>query len=148
MRFGGTLSLACFIYSLASGLLGGLSFVPLLQQALGVLLVFFVFGRLVGEIGEVVASEDIAGTAATLEKEIQKIERETEIVCGVRKQQEEGRYVSIQDVRPGHVLASEVRDVTNQIVLPADHTLSEDDVVGMIGQGVRRVKIIPQRTTA
>ena len=52
MRFGGTLSLACFVYTLATGMLGGTEFVPLLHQALGVLLVFFVFGRIIGEIGE------------------------------------------------------------------------------------------------
>lgn len=148
MRFGGTLSLACFLYTLTSGMLQGTAFVPLLQQSLGVLLVFFVFGRAIGEIGEKVATEEIALTAATLQKEIQEIEQETEILCGVRKPQGTGRFVSIQDVRPGHVLASEVRDPTNQVILPTDHTLSEDDLVGLIGLGIRRVKILPRRTTA
>ena len=147
MRFGGSLSLACFTYTLLVGILGGTAFVPLLQQALGVLLVFFVFGRTIGEIGERVATGDVAAISASLGKEIKEIERETEILCGIRKPQDDGKYLAIRDVRPGQVLAAEVRDITNQILLPIDHTLDEDDVIGLIGQGVRRIKVRRPQTT-
>ena len=142
MRFGGILALLCFSYVVLTGLVQGTGFVPLLQHALAALGSFFVFGSVVGQLGETVTVEDLSRNDFKIQKELLKIQRETEELSGISRNQVKVQSVETANLEPDSMLAEEVVDtMSGQVLFPIGATITEDAIGRLVAAGIRRVKI-------
>ncbi len=141
MRFGGILALASFAYVILSGLVQGTTFSPLLQQGLVVLVVFYVFGTIVGQIGEAVAVEEIDRVEAAVEADIVRIQRETEEIAGVSRFREQSVPVMTPELQPGQILAEDVRNTAGEVLFRAASPVTDSTIRRLIEEGVRKVQV-------
>lgn len=135
------LALLCFGYVVLAGILQGAEFSPLLQHALIALVVYFLFGALVGQIGESVVVEDLIQADLDVQADLIRIQKETEEISGVARFRARGVSVETQELVAGQILEEAVKNAAGEILLEANRPVTEGAIRRFIEEGVRRVKV-------